>query len=370
MNDWMKPLSYGGQPQSRFERLRARLGEIGYARQGVASCLGLRDADGLYPLDYRLLPKWDALLRSPGSDLSPAVRLLLLGLPEEPDLLQKTLGAEQLDFLLATGLAFRQGALVHPRLSIVPFGKLLVATDRIFMNADPESVEEGLSSDNCVWRLDRTTLMMSQTMKREKAKRVLELGCGSGALLLLTAEGAERVAGIDINPRAVNVAGFNARLNGVDNAEFVQGDLYQPVAGKRYDYIFSNPPSAPGLVRGWNREGGPAGREMVEAMLRGLEDHLAPSGVFQTTVHFGYSQVEDINVWLDGLIDTGRFTYEYAFHGPEEDSDSFALRESFYKSGTRDYGSFQTAYQSYLRGFVAAEIERVRFGLLSVMSRT
>jgi hypothetical protein len=37
-------------------------------------------------------------------------------------------------------------------------------------------------------------------------------------------------------------AAFNAALNGVDTIEFREGELFEPVAGERYDLIASNPP--------------------------------------------------------------------------------------------------------------------------------
>jgi SAM-dependent methyltransferase len=369
MDDWKKPLSYEGQPKIRFERLRARLGEIGYAPERVARILGLPNPEGLYPLDYRCLPKWDSAMSESDSELFPAVRLLLLGLAEDFTHLVRSLGAEQLDFLLETGLAFRDGKIVHPRLSIIPFEQLLVATDRLFMNADPESMEEGLSSDNCVWRLDRTTLIMSRALRRAKAENVLELGCGSGVLSLLAAEDAGHVTGVDINHRSVNVAGFNARLNGAENVEFLHGDLYRPLVGKRFHYIFSNPPSAPGLVRAWNREGGVTGREMVEDMLKGLEGHLEPGGTFQTTMHFGYREKEDMEAWAKSILDPKRYITTNQLAGAEENADSYALREAYQKAGPRDYFTFIRTYLINKEGFNGFGIAKICFGVLDVKKR-
>lgn len=278
----------------------------------------------------------------------------------------KSLGAEQAGFLVATGLSIESGATFHPRLSIVPFERLLVATDRLFMNADPETAEEGLSSDNCVWRLDQTTYLMSKAMLRGPRKSVLELGCGSGVLALLTAECAERVAGVDINPRAVNMARFNARLNGIDNVDFLQGDLYQPVQGREYERIISNPPSAPGLVRAWNREGGGTGREVVEAMLRGLGRHLESGGQFQSTMHFGYREGEDLARWAEKILSDDRFIVRSEPMGEVEDAEAFALREAWQKSGPRDYAAFARTYKMYLDNLSRAGIGRICFGLLTV----
>lgn len=369
MDDWKKPLSYEGQRQDRFENLRARLAEIGYAPEPVAAILGLSRPEGLYPLDYRFLPRWDESLSQSNSEMAPVMRLLLLGLPEDAVRLESLLGGGPLEFLLETNLAFRKGEQVHPRLSIVPFEGLLIATDRLFMNADPESFEAGLLSDNCVWRLDRTTLIMSKKIKRKKGENALELGCGSGVLSFLTAKNAEHIIGVDINPRAINVASFNARFNGAENVEFLQGDLYRPVKEKRFDYIFSNPPSAPGLVRVWNREGGVSGREMVEDMLKGLEEHLEMGGIFQTTMHFGYREKDDIDTWARKLVDPDRFEISYKLVGEEEDAEAFALREAHQKVGSRNYEIYQRTYRKYRENLENVGIEKISFGLLTIERR-
>lgn len=377
MGGWKRPLSYDIMPREPFHRLAGSLREIGYCPERAAECLALGGTDELYPLDYRYLPRWDDLLSQRPDDLSQAVRLLLLGLPVETARIKESLGSEQTGFLIGTGLAFESGGMLHPRLSIVPFGDLLVATDRLFMNADPESAEPGLSSDNCVWRLDRTTLLMSRKMRRDVTGEVLELGCGSGVLSLLTAKAcpehgrrsAKHVTGVDINPRAVNVAGFNARLNGAENVEFLQGGLYAPAKGKRFDYIFSNPPSAPGLVRAWNREGGATGREMVEEMLKGVGGHLKPGGVFQTTMHFGYREKGDIGSWAGNLAGSGRHEITYDLLGEEEDAETFALREAWQKAGPRDYGLYLRTYRQYSENLGKAGMARLCFGLLTAEGR-
>ncbi|CAN5769309.1 class I SAM-dependent methyltransferase [soil metagenome] len=76
----------------------------------------------------------------------------------------------------------------------------------------------------------------------ERATRVLDVGCGSGAGGLMLAERAGAIVLADINPRAVVFARANAELAGVaDRVEVVLGDLYAPVSGE-LDLIIANPP--------------------------------------------------------------------------------------------------------------------------------
>ncbi|MEA4854278.1 MAG: 23S rRNA (uracil(1939)-C(5))-methyltransferase RlmD [Christensenella sp.] len=66
------------------------------------------------------------------------------------------------------------------------------------------------------------TLMKS--LRLTKSDTVLDLYCGAGTISLLAAQEAGKVFGIEIVPQAVEDARFNARLNHIDNAEFLVGD--------------------------------------------------------------------------------------------------------------------------------------------------
>ena len=84
-----------------------------------------------------------------------------------------------------------------------------------------------------------TTRLCLEWLERNVAAgcTVLEYGCGSGILAIAAARlGAARVAGVDIDPQAVEAARANAERNGV-TALFA--DSAQPVAGE-YDLVVAN----------------------------------------------------------------------------------------------------------------------------------
>ena len=83
--------------------------------------------------------------------------------------------------------------------------------------------------------------------KRKKAARVLDLGTGSGCLLLslLSACPEMRGIGIDILPEAVRVARYNARVLGLSSrAHFFVGDWMVDYRGV-FDLLVCNPPYIP-----------------------------------------------------------------------------------------------------------------------------
>lgn len=114
---------------------------------------------------------------------------------------------------------------------------------------------------------------------------LLEIGVGSGVLSIgCVRAGAKRVTALEINPRAKNVAGFNIVLNACeDKIAIVDGnaDVFKPVAGRRFDYIISNPPfepTPPGVDYYSHSSAGPYGMDFIDKITRGLDDHLTDEG--------------------------------------------------------------------------------------------
>lgn len=94
-------------------------------------------------------------------------------------------------------------------------------------------------------RQDTETLCeQALTLLRGRAgAEVLDLCTGSGAIAVSAArlQPGLRVTATDMSSDALDVARGNARMNGVC-VRFLQGDLFAPVAGERFDAILCNPP--------------------------------------------------------------------------------------------------------------------------------
>jgi release factor glutamine methyltransferase len=114
----------------------------------------------------------------------------------------------------------------------------------------------------------------------------LEIGSGSGVVLAaLGALGAISLCGVDIESEAV--ASGEQLLRGLgygDNVQMYQGDMWLPIAGRRFDLIAANLPHFPmepreiaGRLPSWSW-GGPDGRRLIDRFLGGLAAHLAPGG--------------------------------------------------------------------------------------------
>lgn len=116
--------------------------------------------------------------------------------------------------------------------------------------------------------------------------RVLEIGSGSGVVLVAMADlGAATLCGIDIEEDAVSSGALLLdELGHGERTELYQGDLWQPVAGRRFDLIVANLPHSalidpllPGRRATWGGAG-IDGRRLLDPFLEGLGRHLVPGG--------------------------------------------------------------------------------------------
>ncbi|HUQ22910.1 MAG TPA: methyltransferase [Gaiellaceae bacterium] len=171
--------------------------------------------------------------------------------------------------LAAAGLVTSRGGTVQARLGLEPFAGLIVASDR----------SERRPRVDHVLRIAASTRTVAALTVRRRVEAALDVGSGSGVQAFLAARHSKRVLGVDVNPRALRLARLNAALNSIENVEWRQGDLYEPVCGERFGLVAANPPfpvsSAQELTY---RDGGLGGDELSRAAVTGAARHLDEGG--------------------------------------------------------------------------------------------
>lgn len=81
--------------------------------------------------------------------------------------------------------------------------------------------------------------------KKIRAKKILDLCTGSGAIVISLAKYLENIqlTAVDISRKALDIAMANAKNNHVqDKITFVESNLFQDLRQEKYDLIVSNPP--------------------------------------------------------------------------------------------------------------------------------
>jgi methylase of polypeptide subunit release factors len=163
------------------------------------------------------------------------VRLFWLGRPAAESAVQKMLPDLNVEELKGIGLLDHRDHMVRSNAKLGPYHNLLLASD-----FGPE-LHSVLPADH-VLGVGAASVTLANLTIRRKVDTALDLGCGAGIQAFLAARHAEQVIGTDTNPRALNFAEFNARLNAIENVECRPGSFYEPVVEQRFDLIVSNPP--------------------------------------------------------------------------------------------------------------------------------
>jgi carbamoyltransferase len=128
---------------------------------------------------------------------------------------------------------------------------------------------------------------------RAARRATLDVCCGAGAQALAAAAYSERVVGVDVNPRALRFARFNAAANRIDGSTFVHSDCYESLGDARFDAILSNPPFVPWPQDGSEllfRGGGPRGDAVLARILQGAVERLDAGGMLAIVADFADAQ--------------------------------------------------------------------------------
>lgn len=132
------------------------------------------------------------------------------------------------------------------------------------------------------------TWLLADVLRRTdlaRGRRVLDVCTGTGALAVVAADaGASSVDAVDLSWRSVLSARANSGLRRAGIAVH-RGDLFAPMAGRRFDLVLANPPYVPAssdvlprhtIDRCW--DGGIDGRVLVDRICDGVRGVLAPGG--------------------------------------------------------------------------------------------
>ena len=220
----------GGDDPDGPRRVRDVLEAVGYRDGEIVELL---DAEGLTALGpKRLLP----LLRrtAGGTPLETLVRLFVLGVAEDAGAAARAFSPMSVPDWADLGLVHVEGGSVRATVQLRRYQELVVAFDFAPPGA-PVPVDY-------VMGISPSSLTLAGVTIRRPSAATLDLGTGSGFQALLAAAHSDQVVATDRNPRAVEIAAFNARLNDLARVSVLTGDLFEPVEGRKFDLIVSNPP--------------------------------------------------------------------------------------------------------------------------------
>ena len=380
--------------------LRVDLAESGWGVEAVAALLG-EVADAALRREIRL-PALRAVRTALAAGPAPSpvavlTALFMLGEPVPATALDAALSRTAAAGAAAIGLVGEpdETGRVRARLDLRPHESVDDAGEvRWWVASDLGELVTGraLAPDH-VLGVGGAGLTLAGLTPRTPVRTALDLGCGCGIQTLYLLRHAERVVATDISARALAFTAFNAALAGVSvigapNAdtgsgseagsdsgagrlELLRGSLLEPVTGRRFDLIVSNPPFV--LTPPAVREAGlplmeyrDAGGPVLPALVAGLGEHLEPGAV---AVMLGNWEHRGVGAWSDAVAawipeELDAWVIEREVQDPVEYATMW-LRDGGLTL-ERDAGGFETALEAWIDDFEDRGVRGIGFGYLIV----
>ncbi len=239
--------------------------------------------------------------------------------------LHSLLGSQGLAFFEQTGLLIRNDGGYRCTLTLLQWRDAWRVADRYDQTDAPDSV----------FRPNTSTARLACAVERIRPRtihRALELGVGSGAVLLELASRCELAVGTDISPTQTEVAYFNAVLNGRENVELAVTD--DPVTvGGHFDLIAFNSPRTYGVYSGAGYGFGTAeaGERVVASSYAAFGTMLSVGGV----AHFRHEikSFETYQQMLEGIPAARGLTVLFMVCGPMITTTPVVKREAGWIKG-------------------------------------
>lgn len=341
---------------AQAERLRGFLLEAGYEEKAIAEALGTIE---LPSVRHRNVARLHDRTREP-RPLNVLLRWFWLAVEQPAAAVEAFVPGPIVDLLVECRLLSRRGEKLVPEAMLVPYEGFLIAshhTSRIDA-ADPELV---------LWPNPTTRLLLRFTIRRP-SRKTLDLATGTGALALSAAAHSQKVVATDLNFKAVEFARFNGCLNGISNVECLQGDGFAPVADRKFDLIFSNPPFfiTPGrdFLFCSNRM---ELDQMCRQFVKQAPEHLEPGGFFQMLCEWVQIRGQDwhdrLGEWFHGTGCDG-----WVLKGSTLDPGEYAQQRISEVANSTERDA--RLYDEYLAYYRQHRVEAIHKGLITMRLRS
>lgn len=207
------------------------------------------------------------LARHPGPAATLAA-LFCYSYDAPADGVRQVLGAPLADALEAAGVIQSAAGVTRSPFLLIPLDGQWFLSDRLDAGAD------------AVMGPGMTTLLMHRWLTAFPCERTLDLGCGAASLAIAAAARGARATATDVTDRALTLAAFNARLNGVEIATAIS-DVGAALPRGAFDLVLAQPPYVacpePGGASTY-LHGGRYGDELAMRFVADSAALLAPGG--------------------------------------------------------------------------------------------
>lgn len=341
-----------------IRQMRDVLADVQYESQAILEVLGVRDFPELGDSDV----DWLVSSTDGGSPLETLVRLLLIGVTVPVEAASRAVRPMALDDWCRVGLLAVEGDQVRGTGQLLPFKHLLLFADLPLGRGGP------LRPDH-VMSVGSSSITLATITVRHAIDRALDLGTGGGIQAFLAAPHSRHVVAVDRNQRAVNVAAFNACLNGLDNVESRAGDFFEPVAGERFDLIVTNPPFVVSPERRYiYRDGGMHGDQVCQRIVREAPPLMNEGGYCQMLCNWAHLEGQPWQERLAGWF-AGCECDVWVMRSETRDAATYARH--WIRHTERDAaGNFARRFDDWMHYYAAEGIVEMSAGVIAMRRRS
>ncbi|MGO2053180.1 SAM-dependent methyltransferase [Glutamicibacter sp. BW80] len=366
-----------------LDKLHADLTTMKFGFDAITELLG-DDAVAAYGRD-QIHPALRVLNKQPeAGSLACAVRLFQLGQAESVAAIAAAFPTVRADGLLKLGLIEPWASGYRAKVALAVHGsdvdgELWVAHD-LGSHQRP-----GVLRTDHVLGIGHASRTLAQVTVRPDAERALDLGTGCGIQLFHLLSHSKHVTATDLSDRALAFTRFNLVLNHralkldpqrlEERVTLLQGSLFEPVAGQKFDLIASNPPfvitprnkSEREQDRFTYRDGGMAGDSLVSTLIAQAPEHLNPGAHMQMLSNWEIPRLDEesnepwarrVSDWFADDLDVWVIEREQAT--PSVYAETW-LRDA---SQSEDSAAYAAAYDAYLDDFESRQVGAVGFGMV------
>lgn len=346
-------------PDLRF--VRDALQRAGYTNEKLLAAGGLTKPGE--PVEDRKVERF----ADEHPEVGAALRLFVLARSVSADAVTDLFGgSDRVESMITAGLLApgAETGTLRSDFAITPTTPWLV-----FRDFDP--VTRGRPMDEqYVMGVSESSMMLANATVRVPDATAMDLGCGGGVLSFMATPTCRRVIGTDINPRALKAAMIGKSVNAIPNVEFRDGSMFEPVAGERFDVIFSNPPfviSPGGDGSITFRDAGWQGDSLSRAAVRGAAEHLREGGFASVQCNWAHADELDWRErptsWVEG---TGCDAWIIAY----KCSDPYSYARGWLSMPGEPPEKIHAKMEHWLKYYAAHRIGALTLGVVIMRKRT
>ena len=291
-----------GTPR-QFAGIRDFLSEAGYTAPAICERLGVADISSLVAGDRG---RFKATVEDA---LDILTRVFLVGAYASVQQTEQLLPREVLAAMLEVGLLEydeKHPELLFSPVMFYPVYGIYTASDRY---THPAGEPVDTPQDVVFPAISPHSGHFLSILPETPCDHFLDIGGGAGvAALGAAARYAGHAWSLDITERATLYALWNKALNGLENVTVLQGDLFQPVAGKTFDRIVTHPPYDANITpRHVYCDGGEDGESIIRRLFQDAPRYLKPGGRLYCMARvadlFSAKLEERVQAWTGGECD-------------------------------------------------------------------